>query len=225
MSSIIRVTDIGRPGILVYMPSPVSAGNLDFIFQAIAPTPERSTTNTTYTIVDSGSFVIPSRAWTYSSLDVDYLFQAHYELRSSATTTTAFGRVVIDGATLPEASTTSTALVAFSRAIIKRPSSLSISWRFELRSSVSGSAVYGRNLRIFYCPVWTNNILYSKDIGANVLLLRAVVSENAGLRIDDDYLYRNTSLSPVTLNLNLLPFHKIEFFGSPWVKIEFLRVE
>jgi hypothetical protein len=224
MSSIIRVTDIGRPGILVYMPSPITA-NLDFIFQAIAPTPERSTTNTTYTTVDSGSFNIPNKAWSFSSLNVDYLFQAHYELRSSASTTTAFGRVIIDGATLPENSTTNTSYTPFSRAIIKRPSSLSISWRFELRSSVSGSAVYGRNLRIFYCPVWTNNILYSRDIGANVLLLRALVPENAGLRIDDDYLYRHTGTTPVTLNFNLLPFHKIEFFGSPWVKIEFLRVE
>jgi hypothetical protein len=225
MSSIIRVTDIGRPGTLVYMPSPITATNVDFIFQAIAPTPERSTTNTTYTTVDSGSFNIPSKAWTYSSLDVDYLFQALYELRSSASTTTAFGRVIIDGATLPEASTTSTTYISFLRAIIKRPSSLSISWRFELRSSVSGSAVSGRNLRIFYCPVWTDNILYSKDIGANTLLLRATLTENTGLRIDDDYWYRNPSSSPVTLNFNLLPFHKIEFFGSPWVKIEYLRVE
>jgi hypothetical protein len=226
MSSIIRVSDIGRPGILVYMPSPAAALTLDFIFQAIAPTPERSTTNTTYTTVDSGSFGIPSTAWTYSSRDVDYLFFAHYELRSSASTTTAFGRAIIDGATLPEASTTSTTYQSFNRAIIKRPSSLNISWRFELRSSVSGSAVNGRHLRIFYCPVWTNNVLFSKDIGANVLLLRATLPvENTGLRIDDDYWYRNPGSSPVTLSFNLLPFHKIEFFGSPWVKIEYLRVE
>jgi hypothetical protein len=225
MSAIIRVTDIGRPGILVYMPSPAAGLALDFIFQAIAPTPERSTTNTTYTTVDSGSFTIPSKAWTYSSLDVDYLFFAHYDLRSSASTTTAFGRVVIDGVTLPEASTTSTSYTSFQRAIIKRPSSLNINWRFELRSSVSGSTVFGRQLRIFYCPVWTNNVLFSKDIGANVLLLRATLTENTGLRIDDDYWYRNPSNSPVTLSFNLLPFHKIEFFGSPWVKIEYLRVE
>jgi hypothetical protein len=225
MSSIIRVTDIGRPGILVYMPSPITTTSLDFIFQAIGPTPERSTTNTTYTTVDSGSFSIPSKAWSFSSLNVDYLFQAQYELRSSASTTTAFGRVIIDGATLPEASTTNTTYQSFGRGIIKRPSILNISWRFELRSSVSGSVVNGRSLRIFYCPVWTNNILYSKDIGANVLLLRATLPENAGLRIDDDYLYRNTNINPVTLNFNLLPFHKIEFFGSPWVKIEYLRVE
>jgi hypothetical protein len=109
--------------------------------------------------------------------------------------------------------------------MIKRPSGLSISWRFELRSSVSGSAVYGRALRIFYCPVWTSNILYSRDIGANVLLMRATVPELTGLRIDDDYWYRNTGTTPVTLSFNLLPFHKIEFSGSSWVKIEFLRVE
>jgi len=224
MSAIIRVTDIGRPGILVYMPSP-SISNLDFTFQAIPPTPERSTTSTTYTTVDSGSFDIPERAWTFPSPSVDHLFQAQYELRSSASTTTAYGRVTIDNAVLPEASTNSTTYQLFSRAIIKRPSSLSISWRFELRSSVSGSVVNGRALRIFYCPVWTSTILYSKDIGANVLLVRATLSENAGLRIDDDYLFRNTGLSPITLSFNLLPFHKIEFFGSPWVKIEFLRVE
>ena len=225
MSTIIRVTDIGRPGILVYMPSSTTATNLDFTFQSISPTPERSTTNTSYTTVDSGSFSIPDKTWTFPSPDADYLFLAQYELRSSASTTTAFGRVTIDNAVLPEGSTTSTTYQSFTRATIKRPSGLSISWRFELRSSVSGSAVYGRNLRIFYCPVWTSTILYSKDIGANVLLMRATVPESAGLRIDDDYLFRNTGPSPVTLSFNLLPFHKIEFFGSPWVKIEFLRVE
>ena len=225
MSAIIRVTDIGRPGILVYMPSPISSTSFDFVFQAIPPTPERSTTSTTYTTVDSGSFNIPERAWTFPSPNVDYLFQAHYELRSSASTTTAFGRVTIDNTALPETSTTNTTNTPFFRAMIKRPSGLSISWRFELRSSVSGSAVYGRNLRIFYCPVWTSNILYSKDIGANVLLVRATLSDNTGLRIDDDYVYRNTAGSAVTLSFNLLPFHKIEFFGSTWVKIEFLRVE
>ena len=225
MSAIIRVTDIGRPGILVYMPSPTTSPSLDFVFQAISPTPERSTTNTTYTIVDSGSFSIPDKAWTFPSPNVDYLFQAHYDLRSSASTTTAYGRVTIDGTALPETSTTNTTNTPFSRAIFRRPSSLSIGWRFELRSSVSGSAVYGRNLRIFYCPVWTSNILYSKDIGANVLLVRAALPESAGLRIDDDYCYRNTGTTPVTLSFNLLPFHKMEFFSPSWIKIEFLRVE
>jgi hypothetical protein len=225
MSAVIRVTDIGRPGILVYLPSPTTLSNLDFVFLAIPPTPGRSTTDTSYTIVDSGSFHIPDKTWIFSSLNVDYLFQAHYDLRSSESTTTAFGRVTIDGAVLSEASTTNTTNVPFHRAIIKRPSSLNISWRFELRSSVSGSAVFGRQLRIFYCPVWTNDILYSKDIGANTLLLRATLPENTGLRIDDDYVYRNAGNTPVTLSFNLLPFHKIEFFGSPWVKIEFLRVE
>jgi hypothetical protein len=226
MSSIIRVTDIGRPGFLIYMPEVISSVDFDFLFKAVGPTPSRSTSSSSYVTVDSGSFTIPSRVWAYPSPSVDHLFIVRYFLVTGSSSTTAFGRVTIDGTTLPEGATNSTSWTAILRTLLKKPSSTTINWNFQIRSS-SITAIYASELRIFYCPVWMTDILYSRNIGANVLLTKAVLSANTGIRIDDEYCYRNTQNTPIVLSLNLLPFHKIEFFrdGQAWAKIEYVRVE
>jgi len=223
MSAIIRVTDIGRPGLLVYMPQPIADDTFNFLFHAAGPTPERGTNSTSYVQVDSGSFTIPSKTWIYPSTSVTFLFVFTADIRTTQTGVTCYARITIDGEAT-EINTSGVGWTTFYRAFFKIPSSTTINWRLEIKTNNPAHAVYVRNLMIYCCPVWTQKILYSRDLGANTLLTSVMLPPKAQIRIDNDYFYRNTSSDTVIINFNLLPFNMIEFFGD-LIKIEYVRVE
>jgi len=223
MSAIIRVTDIGRPGQIIFMPSPIASEDFDFIFQAAGPTPERITTSTSFVVVNSGSFTIPEKTWIHPSTNVDYLFVAAFDGRRSNNIGVSYGRVTIDGYAFTK-SWADTSYIRFYGAFFKKPNNTTINWTLEIRTDNSSYATYVKDLKIYYSPIWRSNTLYSKDIGTNTLLVQAIISEGATIRIDDEYLYRNATTNTVVLNFNLLPFYKIEMFGN-WIKLIYLRVD
>lgn len=225
MSSIVRVTDIGRPGLLVYMPGTPSASDAaayDFMFWGLGPTSTVSTGSTTLTKVDSGTFTIPSKAWAYPATAIYHLFLVTYTF--STKNYAGDLKIVLDGAEITD-SLSSNSSVTRSVIIRKIPSTVNVPWELWLRTWASGGTASGRIDSVYYCPVWVNNILYCKNIGANVLLTRVILKPGTMIRIDDEYVYRNTGSSDVILDFNMLPFYKIEFSGSPWAKIEYVRVE
>jgi len=233
MSAIIRVTDIGRPGQITYanplntwMTSPFDRF-IESVFHGAGPTPERSVTGGTWTTVDSGSFTIPSSTRFGPATSTYHLFMYKIDMKTGGDRT-AGTRTTIDGVT-HMITTLSTSYVTFYRAYAKIPSSTTISWSLELRGSDIGPTTgYCKDLIIVYTPVWTQDILYAKDIGANVLLTRVTLSPYSTIEIDDDYVYHNPTSSFVVVDFNLLPFHKIKFSGpssGTLIRVEYLRVE
>jgi hypothetical protein len=174
-------------------------------------------------VVNSGSFTIPSRAWIHPSTNVDYLFVAAFDGRRSQATGSSYARVTIDGYAFTK-NWSVTSYTRFYEAFFKKPSNTTINWTLEIRTDNSSYGTFVRGLKIYYSPIWRSNTLYSKDIGTNILLVQAIISPGATIKIDDEYLYRNTTTNTVVLNFNLLPFYKIEMLGN-LIKLIYLRVD